>query len=203
MDDFQGNSDAAKRPLDKDSFDHQKKVETVTNNVTVKKENDFDKFKKHFFAEDAKAVGGHVLNYVVVPGLQKILSDIVKQGIDWLIYGSKGSSRPDGVGNVSYSRYYTSPVQPQQQQQPQQRIGTYYVNDVLFNERQDAEEVLLKMNEAITKYGMVSVADFYDMIGQHGAYTDQKYGWFDLRQADVVRNGDGYSIYFPKVRPIE
>ena len=79
----------------------------------------------------------------------------------------------------------------------------YSVNEVVFPERADAEEVLLKMRESIASYGMVSVADFYDLINQRCSFTDQKWGWRDLRTADVIRVDAGFSIRFPRVSPLE
>lgn len=182
-------------------------VKPVTSNVVIKND-DSQKNKKKFFAEDAKTVGGHVLESVIFPSLQKLLSDMVKSGIDWLIYGSKGSQMRSGPGTVSYSSYYnrgntigvptyTTPMA----NKPQNTI--YAVNDVIFNDRGEAEEVLLRMKESISRYSMVSVADFYDLIGQRCNHTDQKYGWYNLNTADIIRVSDGYSIRFPRVQAIE
>lgn len=183
------------------------KVQPITTNVKVTSPNDKKPFRK-FFAEDAKTVGGHVVESVIVPSLQKLLSDAVKGAIDWLIYGSKGSSAPrTGAGNVIYSSYYRQPVLQNNQYAPigtpQNRPSVYAVNDVIFYDRGEAEAVLQRMNEWLARYGSVAVADFYDLVGQRCSYTDQKYGWYDLRAAQILRVNDGYSIQFPRVQPIE
>ena len=54
-------------------------------------------------------------------------------------------------------------------------------------------------NEA---YQVVSVADFYDLVGVSGNYTDNKYGWTDIRNASVIRVRDGYMIKLPKALPL-
>lgn len=203
MDEFKGNSNAAKeknKPLE------QKKIEPVTQQVLVKKESELKKFKQQFFTEDAKSVKGHIFMNVIVPGVQRLISDVVKNGIDWLIYGVKGSgSQSSGLRNVSYSSYYdrnkqTTPTIPNS---AYNRSGVYAVNEVAFMDRGEAEEVLLRLREEVERYGMVSVADFYDMISQNHNYTNRKYGWRDLRDAEVIRVRDGYSIKFPKIIPLE
>lgn len=205
MEDLKGNSNAQKIQ----SSAPPKHYDTITTNINVIKKASEDKNKKHFFAQDARTVGQHVMDVVIVPGLQRIFSDIVKQGIDWLIYGSKGTSNPNnGLGNVSYNRYYSTPSQqPQMQYQPYTPRTTiptpYAVNGVIFNERADAEVVLSRLQEAIAKYGMVSVGDFYDMVNQHCEFTDQKWGWVNLDGVEIVRYQDAYCINFPPVRPIE
>ena len=201
-DDLKGNSNASKTVGVKQA--------PVTSNVIVRKESEAEKFKKKFFAEDVKTVGGHIFNSVIIPSIQKIITDTVKNGIDYLIYGSKGSRPGTGPGIISYSNYYNrntvavNPVYPSPingNNPPQPTI--YSVNEVIFPERGEAEEVLLRMRESISSYGMVSVADFYDLINQRCSYTDQKWGWRDLRTADVIRVNDGFSIRFPRVAPIE
>lgn len=59
------------------------------------------------------------------------------------------------------------------------------------------------MDEMISVYGMVSVADLYDLIGVTGNYTDNKYGWTDIRSASVVRVRDGYIVKMPKAMPLD
>lgn len=201
MDELKGNSFASREQKDSE----KEKIEPVTTNVTVKKPK--NKLMSKFFAEDAKTVGGHVLNVVVIPSLQKLFSDVVKGAVDWLIYGAKGSQQKTGVSNVSYSRYYSSNAQPQTTTfgaNPMlNRSNIFAVQEVMFNERADAEEVLLRMAELVEKYGMVSVADFYELVGQRFAFTDQKYGWRDLRTTEIIRGMSGFYIRFPKVIPLE
>jgi len=58
------------------------------------------------------------------------------------------------------------------------------------------------MREAIAEYGLVSVADMYDLAGVSAPYTSHDYGWMSLRSADVKRIRDGYIIDLPKFMPL-
>ena len=211
MEEFKNNSNASKE----ERLPGPSKVTPITTNVKVKNnQNDKKPFRK-FFAEDAKKVGSHVVESVVVPSLQKLLSDAVKGAVDWLIYGSRGprgySTQSTGIGTVSYSSLYRQPTGingPYQpvgvpQGQPMQRPGTLSVNEITFYDRGEAEKVLQCLCESLERYGTVAVADFYDLVGQRCSYTDQKYGWYDLRPAQIIRAYDGYVIQFPKIQPIE
>ncbi len=203
MEDFKGNPDMPEKVNPKQSF-----MKPVTTNVVVKKESESKHLGKKFFSEDAKTVGNYVAESVIIPSLQKLVSDIIKGGIDYLIYGSKGSRSQTGIGTISYGSYYNrsgyvnpSPVysNPMISNKP----TLYSVNDIVIADRGEAEEVLLRMKESIISYGMVSVGDFYDLVGQRANFTDQKWGWFDLRTADIIRVDGGFCIRFPKVQPIE
>lgn len=72
--------------------------------------------------------------------------------------------------------------------------------DFIFRSHTEAEEVRLKMNDVIALYGCVSVADFYDLVGNAAVYTDNKFGW-KKRLSDelIVSTKDGWYIDFPEV----
>ena len=59
------------------------------------------------------------------------------------------------------------------------------------------------MDEIIDTYGIVTIADFYDLAGVTGDYTTNNYGWTNIRNAEVVRVRDGYIIKMPKAMPID
>ena len=58
------------------------------------------------------------------------------------------------------------------------------------------------MNEIIGTYGVVSVADLCEIVGVTGEFTDNKYGWSDIRDAYVERSKDGYMLKLPRALPI-
>lgn len=203
MEDFKGNPDTPEKFNTRPSIG-----KPVTTNVVVKKESEAKRLGKKFFSEDAKTVGSHVVESVVIPSLQKLLSDAVKGAIDWLIYGSKGNKNSSGIGTISYGSYYNrsgyiNPTPVYTNPMLNNKPTLYAVNDIIIADRGEAEEVLLRMKESINSYGMVSVGDFYDLVGQRANFTDQKWGWFDLRTADIIRVDGGFCIRFPKVQPIE
>lgn len=51
--------------------------------------------------------------------------------------------------------------------------------DVLFSSRTEAGEVLDAMSDQIAKCGIVSVSDFYNLVGAKSTSQDENYGWDD------------------------
>ena len=50
----------------------------------------------------------------------------------------------------------------------------------------------------------MTVADLYDLVGLNHNFTDNKYGWTNLRNAQPVRDRDGYYILkLPRAVPID
>lgn len=201
MQDIKGNSNVNKKPAERE------KLKQITSNVSVKKESEFKKFKKNFFAEDATTVKGQVFSTVIIPGMQRLLSDMVKTSIDVLIYGGRSRDRKDGrSSNIGYSSFYDrnrSSNDLARIPQSTYNKNVFSFNEVVLFDRGEAEEVLMSLCDQIERYGMVSVADFYDMVGQSAPYTANKYGWRELNDVGIDRVRDGYSINFPKAQPLD
>ena len=140
---------------------------------------------------------------VLIPAMKKAVSDIVTNGIDMILYGDeRGSRRRAPSERVSYRGYYD-----QRDDRTIDRVRTrtgYSYDDIIVDNRGEAEEVLSRMDELIDQYGVVSVGDLYDLVGLTGNYTDQKYGWTNIRTAKPERLRDGgYVLKLPKALPID
>ena len=117
-----------------------------------------------------------------------------------LLYGETRSKSKGRDTKVSYTKYYDRDYD-----RPARSRGRYGYDydDIILDTRKEAEEVLDRMDDLIDNYGVVSVADLYDLVGISGNYTDNKYGWTNLRNADVQRVRDGYLLKLPKALPFD
>lgn len=199
-DEFKSNSYKSKE------VDEKKKVEKVVKGkVKTKKKNGITKFADVFVSEDVSSVKSYIIGEVLIPAMKKALSDIVTNGIDMILYGESGVTKRKSPGSrVSYTNYYDRRDRDRDRygyDDRRVRAG-YDFNDVILDSRGEAEDVLARMDELIDNYGIVSVADFYDLCGITGSYTDNKYGWTDIRSAQVVRVRDGYKIKLPRALPL-
>ena len=82
-------------------------------------------------------------------------------------------------------------------------MAVYDYDNIILSSRGEAEDVLMKMDELMDTYGLVRVADLYDLVGITGNYTDNKYGWTNIRNAEIVRVRDGYMIKMPRAVAID
>ena len=157
--------------------------------------------KRRFFSEDAANVKSYIVMDVLVPAVKKAISDIVRDGIDMILYGeSRGRKSSSGSSYVSYRDY--SRKDDDRFRDSRARSG-YNHDDIILESRGEAEEVLLRMDELIETYGNVSVADLYDLVGKSCEYTDNKYGWTNIRNAEPIRVRDGYMLKLPKALPLK
>ena len=181
----------------------ERRVQKVVDGpVKTKKKSEATKFVETFISEDVHKVKEYIWLDVLVPAVKKAISDIVTNGIDMLLYGETGRSRrKTNASVVSYRNYYDS-RREERYSSSRTRTG-YSYDDVVLETRGEAEDVLSRMDELIDTYGVVSVADLYDLVGISCNYTDNKYGWTNLRNAEPVRVRDGYMLKLPKALPID
>ena len=174
----------------------------VTGNVKRSK-NGGSKLADVFISEDVSNVKNYILMDVIVPAIKKAISDVITNGIDMLLYGSNGRTNANRstASTISYNRYYGRDDHPRTSDPVQ--TSRYSYDNITLDTRGEAEEVLARMDEIIDTYKMVRVADFYDLVGVTGNYTDNKYGWTNIRNAEVVRVRDGYRIKLPRALPID
>jgi hypothetical protein len=73
--------------------------------------------------------------------------------------------------------------------------------NIRFDNRKEAENVLLQMTVHLNNYGEVLLADLYNMVGISPTFGDYKYGWRDLDMARVLKEGEeGYGLDLPEVK---
>ena len=190
--------------------EEQKSKEVVKKDIQpvakakTKKKSEIKKFTDVFIAEDVTSVKNYIINDVLIPAAKKAISDIVTNGIDMILYGeARGKDRRrDSGSRVSYTKYYERD-RDRDYDRNRSRRSVYDYDDIILESRREAEDVLNRMDDLIDAYGMVSVADLYDLVGITGNYTDNKYGWTNLRNAEVRRTRDGYLIKLPKALPFD
>ena len=204
-------------PNSKASKAENRKVKKIVKEpVAIRKPSPEKRLKEAFVAEDGGAVKSYLVWDVLIPAVKETIANLVKQGIDALLYGQQGSPRstPSNItrqGNqsyVSYASYSTRKNDPPFQPDPSyrrtsatyQRRAAHDFGDIILKSRSDAEEVLSQLVEITMQYGETSVADFYELVGIQSQYTDNKFGWEELSEARVMQVRGGYILDLP--RPI-
>lgn len=202
MDNYKPNSHKSKEEQ-KESTSEKKIEKVISGSVKSKKKNEIQKFADVFISEDVNNVKSYIVLDVLVPAIKKAISDIVTNGIDMILYGESGRTKKNSTSSkISYRSYYEKENDQKRSYNFTSIKSGYSYDDIILDNRGEAEDVLARMDELVATYGIVSVADLYDLVGKTGAYTDNKYGWTDVRSATVVRTRDGYLIKLPKVLPL-
>lgn len=205
MENYKPNSHRSKEAQKESGAEKKEITKVVQGTAKVKKKGKSSKFAEMFIAEDVSNVKSYIVSDVLIPAAKKLFVDAIKDAADMLVYGrTDRGKRSSGfrADYVSYNRYSDRRYDDRPSNDSRTRAG-YSYDDVILETRGEAEEVLDAMNDVIETYGMVSVMDLYDLVGISGQYTDNNYGWKNLRNAEPVRMRDGYMLKLPRAIPLK
>jgi hypothetical protein len=77
------------------------------------------------------------------------------------------------------------------------------LDDFIFQTRGEATDILNQLSTILTDYGVVTVADLYELCGLRTPYTYNNYAWRDLSTAGVSMTRDGYLLNLPTPQTLD
>lgn len=194
----------------------EKKVEKViSGSAKREKKGKMQKAVDAFLSNDVGNIKSYIVTDILVPAAKKAISDIVREGTDIvrdgtdvILYGKNGRSRKGSTlaSHVSYWKCSSDDMRRSRDVRDARSVSQtgYNYDDIIFETRGDAESVLDAMNDIIAQYGMVTVADLYDLADiSSNNYAANKYGWTDIHWCRPMRVRDGYVLKLPRALPID
>lgn len=195
MEEYKSNSHKSRREKIKTEQPEKRVEKVVSGSVKTKKRNGLRKLTNVFIPEDVDNVKSYIFEDIVVPAVKDIILDAVKA-----VLGTNGKNgRKSTASKVSYRKYYDPAEQPRKRNSSS--ICDY--DDIFFDTRSEAENVLGAMDEILAAYKIVRVADYFDLAGIDGPWTGNDYGWTDLRMAKIIYTRDGYTIKLPNAYALD
>lgn len=186
----------------------EKRIQKVVKTPAKTKTNEIRKFADIFISEDVANVKKYIFMDVLVPAVKKAIYDIVTNGIDMFLYGGNGKARGNSNSQkVSYRNYYDQKNNNNNNgyrgSENTRASNAFDYDDIMFSTRGEAEAAKRQMQEVVGRYGIVTVADLYEMAYLTAPYTAHKYGWMDASTVEVTRVRDGYVLKLPRAVPID
>jgi hypothetical protein len=182
----------------------------VTTPVTRKKKSMLASFSENFLGSDTKTVGQMIVWDILIPAAKDTLFEIIKGGFEALLYGEPKSgrmTRDKGRTVINYNSI-SSDRRSDRDRRPERRepirvAQAQQFDDIVIARRGEAELVLEGLRDILEQYEVVSVQDFYELLGMTPSHVDNKWGWYNLSRADVERVRDGYVINLPKAEVLD
>lgn len=196
-----GNTDKAK-----EGASPEKKVIAK---AKVQKKSAIKEALRTFFAQDLPEIAEHLVIDVAIPAAKNAITDMVTQGIQQLPYGEIDPRRRSTSGYTSYSSssrvsrgtgYYES--RRAERREPRQPKPTN-VEDLVFDTRGDAVDVIEFIAESIEQYGQVSVADLMSSVGIQPRYTDERWGWTTIDAFEIRQIREGWLVSADRPEPLK
>jgi len=194
----------------------EKKVERVTRGEVIQRKKSLGtRFKETFISgADSKSVLEYVLFDILVPAAKDMVVDATQAGLERKFYGEtrsagrRGYNRANSIvsgagGYQAYNRMggsvLRSDPRAREEVRPSRRSRAKHdFGEIVMESRAEANEVLDALFELISKFEVATVADLYELTGIPAEFTDNRWGWEDLRGADVVHVRDGYLLELPQ-----
>ena len=196
-----GNSDKAK-----EGASPEKKIIAK---AKVQKKSAIKEALRTFFVQDLPEIAEHLVIDVAIPAAKNAITDMVTQGIQQLLYGEVDPRRKPTSGYTSYSRssrdysgraYYES--RRTERRESRQSKPTN-VEDLVFDTRGDAVDVIEYVAEQIDEYGQVSVADLMSSVGIQPRYTDERWGWTTTDAFEIRQIREGWLVSADRPEPLK
>ena len=203
MAEYTNNSFKAKEEK-KDKKERTEKQAVVSKTPKTRKKSEIQKAAGLFISEDASTVKEHLIQDVVIPTAKDLIVNVITDAVNIIFWGS--TRRKSGSGTrIGYASRFDEVRDPRDRDRDRRRDRTAIeYDDIIFDNRGDAEAVLANMDACLEQYGTVTVLDLFDFAGvtTHN-YMADRYGWKNLSNAEVRRIRDGFIIDLPRAFPID
>lgn len=173
------------------------------------------KFKQTFFGGTGRGAAEHAVSDVVVPGIRDMFYEAMRSGLDHLFYGDPNGGRrrttaPSSAVNQNLGHFaYESITKPTRAATQQTRTlsrqsrSRHSLAELVIPTRDEAHDVIDRMNDILSQSGDVTVADLYVLTGVRPDHTDNKWGWYSLKGAKAVRlRQGGWLLDLPEPEPL-
>lgn len=215
MTEFPSNS---QRPPRSPNKAEPKNVERIVQGEVTRRKKPLSKrLADVFVGGNPRSVGSFVTADVILPAVKDAIADAVSQGVERLIFGegrstSRRTGRMPSQSHINYNRYSNSSTvggnpalrgREEPRELSRRARASHNFDEVILATRVEADEVIERLYDIVSQYESATVADLYDLIGVEGQWTDDKWGWRDLRGADIARVRNGYLLNLPRPEPLD
>lgn len=184
---------------------------SIQGEVIIRKKTIGRRLKEIFFGGDFKNAARYVAAEVALPAVRNMVVDTVSKGVERVIFGPDRSSsvrsgRTSYGGRTQYSqpivRSYSSVMLPHQPPYLS-RNARQQADDIILSSREDCEATLEYLGNCIDKDGVALLSDLLNFLGRPWKFTDQKWGWSFIGNAEVVQIREGWLLDLPPMEPIQ
>jgi hypothetical protein len=181
----------------------------VSGEVVIRKKSIGRKIKDIFFGGDFKNAARYVAAEVALPAFRNMVVDTVTKGVERVIFGPDRASQRSRTPNYSGRTIYNAPVSRQYSSvmlphQPPylSRNARMDLGDLIFPSREEAEGVLEMLGDIIDKEKVATKMELMEICGRPTQYTDQKWGWSFIGNAEIIQIREGWLLDLPPMEPI-
>ena len=205
---YPGNTNKA-RVVKPEVGERVKQDKIIVGEVIERKKSLGRKMRDAMTGDDAQTVWSYLVIDVFVPAVKTLAGDLLTQGLNRAMWGSSSPSRISTQKSVGYHNMYRQmgSAQTAGRGDPrgisQRSRAVHDFTEIVLPDRAQADEVIERLSDIVSEYGFASVSDLYDLVGIQGSYTDDKWGWDDLRSSGVSNVREGWLLNLPRTKAMD
>lgn len=201
------SDDSTSTPKDDEEF-----IAPIANPPTIRKRTIVD-----ILIDRASEASSDLIRNEIIPGIKDLALDATHGLIDG-VFGSstRGGGRHgrrrsvttrdvaarDANIKVDYRGASTAKKAVSKRTISEMARANHEFDEILFDSRFEAQDVIDRMRERLDKYGSVTVDNLYQMMGVDPTFKDSAWGWDSLDGAHVRRFRGSYVLDLPDPSPL-
>lgn len=188
------------------------KLESVVTGEVIKRKQSFGKrLKAVFFGGGIKDAARYITGDVVLPALRTMIVEASSRGVERVIYGeTRPRYRSSSTSSYQPRVSYNQPIRrdPRERgylpdQPPHVSRERYEENEIILQDKAEAELVIERLIDVISQYDVATRADLLELLGMPSSYVDDKWGWDRVAGFGVRQVREGYLLELPPAEPIK
>ncbi len=206
------NSYAAKSSLARRDVEEDKPKlgGSIQGGVSLKRKTPGQRFSENFLNNgDVKTVGHTILSDVIIPALKEMIFSAGRDALSMFLWGDARSPGKNTIRSGGLYRDYSTISSGVSRGRDNNRVDIYRpedtprYNNLVFEIRGDAENILYNMREYINTYDDLQIIKLYELVKEQTGIDipmtaqDAKFGWSDLTNAHVRQVRGGYLLELP------
>ena len=170
--------------------------------------------KDEFLNEDIDHMGDDLVHDILFPALKNLVNDLLHGAID-AAFNTDSGGRSRRSSNrrgswISYDRYYDDDDRRRRRRRDRdddydRRRVVLDCSEYKFEYRDDADYVFEMMCDRLEQYGEVTVAYFFDKVGETipGAWSGEDWGWTNFAGVKIRGSQrNGWYIDLPRAKEL-
>jgi hypothetical protein len=214
--DYQSNSHKNKDKVVPPEKQEPKNLDKIVEGTVVRRKKPLGRrIKDTFIDGDAKNVKAYVIADVMVPAAKDMIWDVISSATERMLFGEVRGGRRNqathvvNMGRVAYNKMSSNYQSQNSRYQKDEGAplsrrarANHDFKDIILSSRAEGEEVLERLFSLVSQYEFASVADLYSILGITPEFTDDTWGWSDIRGAGISRVKGGYLLDLPVPEPL-
>lgn len=160
----------------------------------------------NFVQEEPSYVGQYLIKEIVLPAVKNLIFEMGSNAMSLFLFGE--TKAPSSLNRTRYSAVASTGTVRRVSSDdrayiPAKSISRCSCTSYLFPTKIEAERKLFDLKDLLEEHGVVSVANYLEMLQLDIGPNDGRYGWYNLDKAFIEPTREGQFLNLPKPQSLD